>query len=180
MLFRNTEGKEFSMDEVLESMYLFIDEDKDHEYKVIVGSDSQRHGNKTIYISAIVIHRVGKFGPVFYTKEILPHKNHIDLSVRLLKETEMTVEILQKMENSIILDKIGQNNLIAHVDVNCDEQYGSTKMLASCVGWIESFGYECVHKPDAFVASHCADRFTKDGKKLRRSQKRKFRRLNKI
>lgn len=159
MLFRNLAGGKFTLERVVEELYKSVQDYPDNEHKLIIGSDSQRYGSKTNYITVIVLHHVGKCGRMFYMENRLPHSNSIDLSVRIMQETTYTVEILQAIENSILIDLVGRENLSAHIDAGYNG--ASKKIVDSCIGWINSLGFVCRCKPNAFVASHIADRFTR-------------------
>jgi len=159
MMFRNvSESRFFSMDEVLQELYKTVEEDSEKTYNLIVGSDSQKCGEKLVYVSVIVLHKVGESGRFFYTKLIEPYKD-TDLSEKIRMETWYTIEILKKIENSILVSKIGKENLSAHVDAG--ETGDSRKIVDSCTGWIRGEGFRCYQKPESWAASHVADRFTK-------------------
>lgn len=159
MKFKNFSNRVFTLDEVIEELYHWIEAEPEYPYKLMVGSDSQRQGMETVYITVVVLHRVGRGGKMFYFKNVLPHRNRIDLSVRITQETTYTVEILKKIENSILVSKVGRENLSAHVDASTTGT--SKKIVNACVGLITGLGFKCEHKPDAWVASHVADKFTK-------------------
>ena len=159
MKFRNSYGEVFNLDGVIEFLHRKVAAYPEDSHQLIVGSDSQQHGTEIVYITVIVLHRQGRGGNLFYSKHSFSSEKYLPLSTRLLKETEYTVEILKRIENSIVVDLIGRKNLSAHVDAGQNGE--SRKMLEACIGWIVSLGFDCASKPEAFVASHVADRYTK-------------------
>lgn len=151
--------KEYSLDEVLQALHVSVGEYPGLKHTITVASDSQRHQHKTVYITVIVLHHVGRGARVFYWKQIRNHRNTIDLSVRINLETQFTIEVLQSIEKSILIEEVGRDNLFAHIDAGHGGK--SRKVVDSCMGWIKGQGFECLCKPDAFVATNVADRFTK-------------------
>jgi len=160
MQFRSpSDQRLYSLDEVIESLYLSADEHSEDTYTVTVGSDSQVFRDYVVYVTVIVLHRVGKGARMFYWKQRIPRKGFVAIADRITRETALTIEVLSAIENSILIETVGRENLSAHVDAGPDGR--SSGVVEPCVGWVTGLGFECQSKPDSFVASHVADKFTK-------------------
>lgn len=131
-----------------------------------IGTDGQNIGQKyTSFVQCIAIHMfnncgVGKGGRVYYVKHL--EKRYQNRSQRLLREVEISVKLAQKMEP--LFTELGLYFEV-HVDVNSDagknNENKSHEVHDTAKGWIESMGWMCKTKPQAFVASIVADRHTK-------------------
>lgn len=120
------------------------------DVKIYVGTDSQTVGSYTNYATVIVLHWGNRGANVFYSKEKLPRIN--DMFKKLWGEVERSIEIAEFMLNNG-LPKVTYIDL----DYNPDPQYKSNNVLRSAIGYVESMGYEARVKPEAIIASSCAD-----------------------
>lgn len=156
MLFQNTKGEKFNLNEVFSRIKNFI---KDYEstFKLIIGTDSLYRKTGTKYITAIVLYKVGNGGVIFYTKKF--ETKRIGISARIMQETSNSVEILQKLKESELLDLIGLENIEVHID--CGENGKSRTILSCAKNYIESLGFFAAVKPNAWGASTIADKWTK-------------------
>jgi predicted RNase H-related nuclease YkuK (DUF458 family) len=166
MKFKNYDGKEMSVEEVIQDAYTFIDagQTEGFEHRILIGSDSQDHRGVSKYVTALAVHRVGKFARYWITSRVIPYSNEIDLSVRLTTEACMTIEVLQAIEDSIIIKMVGKGNISVHIDAGL--KGASKKIVSQLEGMMKGImingdfiKYET--KPYAPVASYLADRYTK-------------------
>jgi len=157
MEYRNTYNETFTLDEVLESMYLFYKQDPDSEYKIIVGSDSQKHKRSVTYITAAVIYRVGNGLKLFYSSDKVEQSYKIPMATRLLKEVEDSINLISKIEKSMLVELIGHDNLEVHIDAG--HNGNSRTILSAAIGFVKGMGFSYKIKPESYVASHVADRF---------------------
>ena len=142
---------------MLDRVASFMDEDSGSKYRVVVGTDSggrQRGG--VDFITAVVIHRVGR-GAIYFWKKT--HQDHpLVLKQRMYTEALISLE----MAEALIQDfqKLGflRHDLEIHVDVG---QAGDTRdMISELVGMIKANGFSVKTKPRAYAASTVADRYT--------------------
>lgn len=155
MEFKNIAGQTFTLSEVVSEIKKYVEEDPDFVYNLVIGSDSQCHNKITIFVTAVIIHRVGRGARFFYTKSKVGR--NLDICTKILRETYCSIEVMQKIEENNILSLI--NNYSIHVDAGTNGN--SRKILKECIAYVHGFGYECKTKPLAYVASHVADRYTK-------------------
>jgi len=144
--------------EVVFNVVRYLSEENEKGYKVIIGTDSNGHGNKdcTEYISAFLVHRIGN-GGIYFWKKVVDEKAH-SLRERIYKEALLSLEFAQK-----VLDDFNAVNVLAwpleiHVDVGT---VGETREIINEVtNMVRGSGFEVKTKPLSFGASKVADRHT--------------------
>jgi len=131
-----------------------------------IGTDGQNLGNRgTSFVQCVAIHKyddcaIGKGGRVFYIRHI--ERRYENRQRRLLREAEIAINLAQKLEPLFTELEIPFE---VHADVNSyagpNGENKSNEVHDAVKGWVESFGWICRTKPDAFVASIVADRHTR-------------------
>ena len=150
--------------QVVQTISKFIDEDPKREYKIIVGTDSEkRNGDLADFVTAIVVHRVGNGGRYFW-RHAEAAKIHT-LRDRMTHEVIMSLEIAKDFLQ--LLQKCSDEfsaqggpalswDFEIHVDIG---ENGATKvMIQELVGMIRANNFEVKTKPDSYAASKVADR----------------------
>jgi uncharacterized protein len=135
----------------------YLEEDPSARYKVVIGTDSQTSRSETLFVTAIIIHRVGKGALFYYSKKC--SRPLMDLRYRIYKETEYSLTCMERLKEKGFLGISMDLPVEIHLDVG---RKGETrKLIQEVVGWVTSVGYTAKIKPDAYAASAVADRFTK-------------------
>lgn len=154
--------KRFTMNEVVKRIKNFINADPEREYKIYIGSDSHCIKSVTIYVTAIVIHRVGKGAIYFYCKW---HESGRQAFVnRLYNEAYgsiVTMNNLLDEAEEIVFEYpcFLADNITIHVDAGTR---GKTQnILPSILGLVRGNGFNCECKPNSFSATYVADRHSK-------------------
>lgn len=144
-----------SVDEMIDKINDYISADKQSDYEIVIGTDSQNY-NLTKVVVVVAIHRVGSGGIFFYdVKRVNKIK---DLRQKIYYETALSLELASKLSLSFAEKDIKQDITI-HADVG---KKGKTSMLIpEIVGWITSSGYKCRIKPESWAASCVADKISK-------------------
>jgi len=138
-----------------------------------IGTDSQNLGQRfTSMVQCVALHRydvncIGKGGRVFYIRHL--ENRHDNRQRRLLREAEISVKLAQRLEPLFTELDIPFE---VHADVNSDpglhNENKSNEVHDAVKGWVEgTLHVPCVTKPNAFVASICADKHTRGVKKPR-------------
>lgn len=139
--------------------------DKDYEYEIAIGTDSQVKGRVFRFITVLCIWKKGKGGMYYYRTEYVP-KAQFPVSnqkLRMFDEVAKTIDLATKVE-----EKTGVRPII-HVDASIPHKKEFTSSFSEQLkGYVVSCGYECVLKPESYVANCIADRHTK--KKLKKSE----------
>ncbi|CAN7529402.1 ribonuclease H-like YkuK family protein [Paenibacillus sp. LjRoot56] len=169
--FRNTTERGLNLDTVHERILHFMRLDPVATYKFIIGTDCQVHTGHTKFITGVVIQRLGKGAWACYRQVIVPRALH-SIKEKLSMETTLSEEIAMyfdenkrlEMEN-IILPHLYQGatfDMFIHIDAGDDENRNRTaKFVQEMVRRVESVGMVPVIKPDCYVASAYANRFSK-------------------
>ena len=126
---------------------------------VYIGTDSFFIKNKCIFATAICLYGADKQkgGRYFYIKTSLNKKQFPELSIRMIKEAEKTINLANH-----IVELIPTAKLELHLDISPQENNEGTSHLAKMlVGYVKGSGYECKIKPDAFAAASIADKHSK-------------------
>lgn len=58
-----------SLNEMIMDIRGYLQEDPDAQYKVVIGTDSQTRENETIFVTALIVQRIGK-GRFSFTRNI--------------------------------------------------------------------------------------------------------------
>jgi predicted RNase H-related nuclease YkuK (DUF458 family) len=146
-----------SIEQMIRQIQSYVREDPDADYKVVIGTDSQTRGNETLFVTAIIVHRLG-MGAVFYYTRI-PHLAIRDLRYRIYRETEYSLACVELLKEKGFFRFFSDFPMEIHLDVG---QKGETrKIIQEVVGWVTSVGYTAKIKPESYAASAVADRFTK-------------------
>ena len=122
------------------------------DVKIHVGTDSHSINDNTRYITAIA-YRFNQSG-VHYIYSKNNFSKIIDKWERLWKETELSIEIAQILDNKEI-------NLEIDMDYNSDEKYYSNKLVSVAKGWANSLGFKVNIKPFNQIATSAADYHSK-------------------
>jgi predicted RNase H-related nuclease YkuK (DUF458 family) len=169
--FRNTTEKGLSLEKVHERILHFMRLEPKADYKFIIGTDCQVHPGHTKFITGIVIQRMGKGAWACYRQVILPRVLH-SVKEKLSSETFYSEEIAlffqerrrYEMED-IVLPYLYQGasfEMYIHIDAGSDELRNKTAMYVDeMVRRVESVGMVPVIKPDSYVASSYANKFSK-------------------
>ena len=126
---------------------------------VYIGTDSFFIKNKCIFSTAICLYGADrqKGGRYFYTKTSLNKNKFPELSLRMIKEAENTINLANH-----IVELIPSAKLELHLDISPQEKNEGTSHLANMlIGYVKGSGYECRIKPDAFAAASIADKHSK-------------------
>ncbi|NLK08557.1 MAG: hypothetical protein GX316_07645 [Firmicutes bacterium] len=146
-----------SFDEVFYDMMQYIHESPDFEYKVIIGTDSQYSQENTCFVTAIIVHRLGKGGRYYYTRncEFIGRS----LRQRIFYETSRSLALASWVAERLAENGHADLNVEIHLDVGVN---GKTKgLIREVTGMVIGSGFDARIKPNSFGASKVADKFTK-------------------
>lgn len=161
------EDKKFNYNEIKEAIAA-----SSPETVIYIGADSKTfskgRGDKwCVYVTVVIIHYDGAHGAKIY-KQIEEKKDYGNLRSRLMAEVEYATSTAYEL-----LDVIGERPFQIHLDVNPDPRFKSNIVVKEATGWVLGlFGFPPILKPDAFSASHVADR---DAVKQANKRKKRFR-----
>lgn len=167
MTFFNSKQKNMSLETAAENIISFIKGKPDCSYRLAVGTDSQVGGKCTCFATGIHIHRIGQ-GAWCCVSKTIEEKRYVNLKEKISRETLITYEILSLLNEYLIDALCGftlkyknfECGLEAHIDVGTKGE--TRKLIREMVGYFEGMGIDAVIKPDSFVASSYADRYSKN------------------
>ncbi len=169
-IFQNLQEDTMSFDQVLERIMKFMSLSPCGNFRLMVGTDSQVHKTKTVFITGIVIQNEGKGVWACIKRVTIPRKMN-QLHERISYELSLTEEIValfdkerKEMLINIVLPFLYQGATFAmegHIDIGAGNRNKTSAFVKEMVARIESMGVEPKIKPDAFVASSYANRYTR-------------------
>lgn len=168
--FQNLQENKMSFENVFEHIVRFMESDPCGNYRLMVGTDSQVHRAYTVFITGIVIQNKGK-GIWACIKRITIPRKMTQLHERISLELSLTEEIVylfngEKKEQliNIIIPYLYEGatfTMEGHIDIGAGRRNKTSEFVKEMVTRIESMGVEPKIKPNAFVASSYANRYTK-------------------
>ena len=145
----------------LEAVKTFI-ESQTPDTKIYLGCDSERMRIDGVwhadYVLVIVVHINGNNGCKLFG-EVQRERDYDQRvsrpSTRLMTEVYKVSELYLKLQ-----DVLDGRDVEVHLDINPDEDHGSSVVISQAVGYIKgTCNVIPFVKPDAFAASYAADRF---------------------
>ena len=140
------EGNEWTFDDIIEYISKFD--------TVHVGCDSKYYTSSTRFAVAIAVYH-NPCVTYWYSKHRDPNMSR-EIPHRLWTEVEKAIDIAMKIRSRLPDIKIE-----VHCDINSDDQFPSSKLNQSAMGYVSGCGFIYRSKPSAWCASGCADSHTR-------------------
>lgn len=150
-----TRGR-LTFDELFRDIVGYMQSYPDESYRLIIGTDSQ-FAEETCFVTAIIVHREGKGGRYYYTRE----KERVNRSLRqrIFYETSRSLKLAGHMAEKLASNGYAHLNVEIHLDVG---EKGETRgLIREVVGMVVGSGFHACIKPNAYGASKVADKYTK-------------------
>ena len=131
------------------------------ETRIYLGCDSERYRVDNVwyadYILAVVVHVDGNHGCRLFG-EVVTERDYDQRRDR--PATRLMTEVYKISELYLQLAEVLEGRHVeVHLDINPDEQFGSSCVIQQAVGYIKGVcNVIPMVKPDAFAASYAADR----------------------
>ena len=155
-VFYNPHAGALSFDAVIQAIVAEMRADPKARYDLLVGTDSSVSGAHVDYVSAIVVHKVGKGGRYYWARK--QEKKTFSLRQRIWREAWLSFELAQRLLKGLSSFSLLAFNMEIHVDIG---ENGPTKeMIDEVVGMIIGSGFSVRIKPQAYAASSVADKYT--------------------
>lgn len=168
--FQNLSQKNMPFDQVFQNILHFMKKDPIGNFRLMFGTDSQVFTHYTKFITGIVIQQERKGVWACIRKVIIPRKM-TNLHERISFETTLTEEVVSLFTNdhkeqliNVVLPNIYKGasfSIEGHIDIGSGKRNKTRVFVEEMVSRLESIGLEPKIKPDSFVASSYANRFTK-------------------
>lgn len=169
-LFKNLQESRMSFEKVFTRIIEFMNTDPCGNFRLMVGTDSQVHKQHTVFITGIVIQNRGKGVWACIKKVVVPRKMtqlHERISLELSLTEEIVALFTEERKNELIeivlphLYKGATFTMEGHIDIGAGKRNKTSEFVKEMVTRMESMGVEPKIKPNAFVASSYANRYTK-------------------
>jgi len=155
MYFNSSKNRKITLDKLVSELFAFMKEAPGNHYRVIIGTDSEQRNNFDDFVSAVIIHRVGKGGRYFWRRVSL--KKSKALRQRIYQEVSLSLEVAQKLVEKLKYTENFDFSFEIHVDVGVN---GASKvMIQEVVSIVRGNGFKVKTKPESFGASNVADRY---------------------
>lgn len=135
------------------SQVLMREQEKGHEMKVCIGTDSQVKGKETEFATVIVFIRKGKGGFMYIHNETTRQK--MSIKQRMLMEVGKSIEVAYALCNVFSRYSV---DMEVHADINTNPNFKSNDALKEAMGYIVGMGFAFKAKPEAFASSNCANK----------------------
>ena len=162
--FYNPSKGNLTIFQVVEEIFLYIQERPERFYDIVVGCDSSS-SEEPCFPLVVVVLRKGEGGRFFIKKiHYASERKFYSWRQRILNEVMLSCEFALFLKESIdkkskeLPDVLNFDFRYIHADVG---ENGQTKdMIKEVAGLIRGNGFEPKIKPESYVASVVADRFT--------------------
>ncbi|HWL13544.1 MAG TPA: ribonuclease H-like YkuK family protein [Ureibacillus sp.] len=168
--FQNLSHKNMPFEKVFRNIEQFMEKDPTGNFKLMFGTDSQCYSRETRFITGIVIQQERKGVWACFRKVIIPRKMS-NLYERISYETTLTEEVVslftEEKKNSLIdiilpnIYKGASFTIEGHIDIGSGNRNKTRIFVKEMMSRIDTMGLKPKIKPDSFVASSYANRFTK-------------------
>jgi predicted RNase H-related nuclease YkuK (DUF458 family) len=141
---------------VIKKVADYIKSDSNFKHKVIVGTDSEARDSNVEFVTAVVVHRIGKGGIYFWHKD--RSKKVFSIQERIARETQLSIELAWRLRDTFQHNGLSGYEPEVHLDVG---EVGATRdMIRWVTGMVLGSGFEYKIKPESFGATKIADRHT--------------------
>lgn len=166
-LFRNTKQETLTFSEMFSRILSFIKEDPKSSYRIAIGTDSMVK-TSSCFITAVLVHRVGKGAIGFLKKVIIPRpirslREKISTEITFTQEIAymFTSERIDQIYEVVLSDDDTSNHLDLEIHLDIGPKGPTKELIKEMVNRVSGMGFDIKIKPFATAASSLADRFTK-------------------
>ncbi len=158
MLFISPTKGKMTLEETFDEVVSYIEQRPREQYKLIIGTDSHVHlGSEVIFVTAVIIHRVGKGGRYFFCRD--KQRFVESFRQRILFETSLSLDVASRFAGFLAENGHALLNVEIHLDVG--EQGDTKELIREVVGMVIGSGFDARIKPESYGASKVADKYTK-------------------
>lgn len=170
--FQNTTESNLTLDDVMQRILRFIAQDPKAVYHFVIGTDSHVHRGYTKFVTGIVIRRVGQSAWACYRQVVVPRELR-SIREKLALETSFSqqvaayfdAEAVRRMEE-LLLPYVYQGAMLEmYIDIDAGTEpivNKTSRYVQEMVKRVEAMGHYAPRvKPEAYVASAYANRYTK-------------------
>lgn len=154
MIFTSPSKGKMNLEDLVEDLLDYVSEDLSLPYTLIVGSDSHVHEDGTCFVSAIIIHRIGKGARYYYTRQVEKRMN--SMRHRIFCEASLSLALADQLQN--LLWSKGRDDMKVEIHLDVGTQGETKDLVRDIIGMVVGSGFDAKIKPDACGASKVADK----------------------
>lgn len=150
-----------TVNKMVNELVEFMNAEQDYFYRLVIGTDSKSgkpgKAQSVNFVTAVVIHRLGKGGRYFWQKNRVG--NIATLRDKIYTETLLSIQLAERLVPQFTKRLNGQRyKLEIHIDVG---DAGPTReMIKEVIGLVTGNGFTAKTKPESYAASTVADKHT--------------------
>lgn len=126
-------------------------------YKLIIGTDSQARERSIVFVTAVVVHRIGKGARYFYQRRA--QRKITSLRQKIFYEASLSLGLASRVAERLSQNGHAKLDVEIHLDVG--RQGETRELIREIVGMVTGSGFDAKIKPDSYGASKVADKYTK-------------------
>jgi len=161
--FYNPSQGNLNQSQVIEEILNYIKTDPDKFYDIVVGCDSASDKMPHFPV-VIVVLKVGEGGRFFLKKISYKNRKFYSWKERVLEEVfiscELALQLREDLAQKMSEAKGNYNYQFRYIHADIGENGDTRDMVKEVVGLIKGNGFEPRIKPESYVASVVADRYT--------------------
>lgn len=156
MIFISPSKGQMDLPAVVVDILNYVSEDMNYTYKLIVGTDSHPCDFGACFVSAIIIHRLGKGARYYYHRR---QENISNMRQRIFYETSLSLELADQLSQS--LKEHGREDMKVEIHLDVGTHGDTRDLIKEVVGMVVGSGFDARIKPDSCGASKVADKYTR-------------------
>lgn len=161
--FYNPTRGNLTLSQVINEILSYINQKPEKFYDIIVGCDSSS-GEEPHFPVALVVLRTGEGGRFFLKKIDYQNRKFYNWKMRILEEINLSCELAlflrENFEKKLENLPYPSNYQFRYIHADIGENGATKDMIKEVIGLIRGNGFEPKIKPEAYVASVVADRYT--------------------
>jgi predicted RNase H-related nuclease YkuK (DUF458 family) len=157
--FYNPSRGKLNITQVIEEIFNYMFSKPEKFYDIIVGCDSSS-SEEPYFPVAVVILRVGEGGRFFLKKVFYKNRKFYNFKSRILEEVLLSCELALYLREELEKKIKNFNYQFRYIHADIGENGATRDMIKEVTGLIRCNGFEPKIKPEAYVASVVADRFS--------------------
>ena len=152
-----------SIEQVIDEIIQYIAQKDERFYDIIVGCDSSSDIEPNFPVAVVVL-RKGEGGRFFLKRINYQNRKFYSWKERILEEVMLSCELAlclrEKLENKVKSLPALTDYQFRYIHADVGERGETKDMIKEVVGLIRGNGFEPKIKPEAYVASIVADRYS--------------------
>ena len=157
--FYNPSRGNLKVNQVIDEILYYINNKPEKFYDIIVGCDSSS-GDEPYFPVAVVILRVGEGGRFFLKKVGYRNRKFYNWKMRVLEEVLLSCELALFLRENLEKKLKDFNYQFRYIHADIGENGDTREMIREVTGLIKGNGFEPKIKPESYVASTVADRYS--------------------